>query len=93
MSIGTFFTWVLCGLIVGLIARKLIAGRLNMNMIQTLALGVVGAILGGLLFSMIQGAPSHPFSLYGNAWHGWIMAMLGGIAVLWGYGFLFPDPS
>jgi uncharacterized membrane protein YeaQ/YmgE (transglycosylase-associated protein family) len=93
MSIGTLFSWLLCGLIVGLIARKLIPGRLNMNMIQTLALGVVGAIVGGLFFSMIQGAPTDPFSLSGNAWHGWIVAILGSIAVLWGYGFLFPDPS
>ena len=91
MSIGTLFCWTLCGLIVGLSARKLISARLNMSMIQTLALGVVGAIVGGLLFSMFQGVPAEAFS--GNAWHGWIVAILGGVIVLFGYGFLYPDPS
>jgi uncharacterized membrane protein YeaQ/YmgE (transglycosylase-associated protein family) len=93
MSIGTIVCWMLSGLIVGFLARRLIAKRLNMSLIQTLTLGVVGAVVGGLFFSMIQGTPTSPFSLSGNAWHGWIVAIVGGIVALWGYAFLYPDPS
>jgi len=53
-------------------------------------LGIVGAVVGGFLCSLVQGAPSKPFSLAGNAWHGWIVSVLGAILVLWAYGFLYP---
>jgi uncharacterized membrane protein YeaQ/YmgE (transglycosylase-associated protein family) len=48
-----------------------------------MVLGIIGAVVGGLLYSMVQGTPSEPFSLSGNAWHGWIVAVLGGVAVVW----------
>ena len=45
MSVGTFLSWVLCGLIVGLIARLLVPGRQNMSLSLTMVLGIVGAFL------------------------------------------------
>lgn len=93
MGIGTVVCWMLSGLVVGFLARRLIAKRLNFSLIQTLALGVVGAVLGGLFLAMIQAVPTEPFSLSGNAWQGWIVALVGGIVALWGYAFLYPDPS
>jgi len=90
MSIGTFVSWMLCGLIVGLIARLLVPGRLNMSLLFTMVLGIIGAIVGGFLYSLVQGVPSEPFSLSGNAWHGWIVSILGGVLVLWAYGALYP---
>jgi hypothetical protein len=53
-------------------------------------LGIAGAVVGGFLYSQIQGAPSEPFSLSGNAWHGWIVAILGAMLVLWIYVSLYP---
>jgi len=90
MSAGTFLSWVLCGLIVGLIARLLVPGRQSMSLLLTMVLGIVGAVVGGFLYSVVQGAPSEPFSLSGNAWHGWIVAVLGAMLVLWAYGILHP---
>lgn len=90
MSVGTFLSWVLCGLIVGLIARLLVPGRLSMGLLLTMVLGIVGAVVGGLLYSLIQGAPSEPFSLSGNAWHGWVVAIFGAMLVLWAYGAMYP---
>jgi uncharacterized membrane protein YeaQ/YmgE (transglycosylase-associated protein family) len=90
MTIGTLLSWMLCGLIVGLIARLLVPGRLNMSLLLTMVLGIVGAVVGGLLYSLVQGFPHEPFSLSGNAWHGWIVAILGGVLVLWAYGALYP---
>jgi uncharacterized membrane protein YeaQ/YmgE (transglycosylase-associated protein family) len=90
MSISTLVSWMLCGLMVGLIARLLVPGRLNISLLLTMALGIVGAIVGGLLFSFVRGAPSEPFSLSGNAWHAWIVALLGAVLVLWAYATLYP---
>jgi uncharacterized membrane protein YeaQ/YmgE (transglycosylase-associated protein family) len=90
MSAGTLFSWMLCGLIVGLIARLLVPGRQSMGLLLMMVLGIAGAVLGGLVYSLIQGAPNEPFSLSGNAWHGWIVAVLGAMLVLWGYGALYP---
>jgi uncharacterized membrane protein YeaQ/YmgE (transglycosylase-associated protein family) len=90
MSIGTLLSWMVCGLIVGLIARLLVPGRLNISLLFTMVLGIVGALVGGFLYSLVQGAPSEPFSLAGNAWHGWIVSILGAVLVLWLYGLLYP---
>jgi uncharacterized membrane protein YeaQ/YmgE (transglycosylase-associated protein family) len=81
---------MLCGWIVGLIARFLVPGRLNIGLLLTMVLGIIGAIVGGFLYSLVQGVPSEPFSLSGNAWHGWIVSILGGVLVLWAYGTLYP---
>ena len=90
MSVYTLLSWMLCGLIVGLIARFLIPGRQSMSLLLTMVLGIVGALVGGFLYSLVQGAPSEPYSLSGNAWHGWIVAVIGAVVVLWGYVTLFP---
>jgi uncharacterized membrane protein YeaQ/YmgE (transglycosylase-associated protein family) len=90
MSAGTLLSWMLCGLIVGLIARLLVPGRQNMGLLLTMVLGIVGAVVGGFLYWLVQGAPSEPFSLSGNAWHGWVVAILGAVLVLWAYVSLNP---
>ena len=90
MSVATLLSWMLCGLIVGLIARLFVPGRLNMSLLMTMVLGIVGAVVGGFLYSLVQGQPSEPFSLSGNAWHGWIVSILGAVLVLWVYGALYP---
>jgi uncharacterized membrane protein YeaQ/YmgE (transglycosylase-associated protein family) len=90
MSAGSLLSWMLCGLIVGLLARLLVPGRQDMGLLMTMVLGIVGAVVGGLLYSLIQGAPSEPFSLSGNAWHGWVVAIFGAVLVLWACGALYP---
>lgn len=83
MSVETIVSWMLCGLIVGLIARLLVPGQQEMSLLMTMVLGIVGAIVGGFLYSLVQESPKEPFSLAGNAWHGWVVAILGGVVVLW----------
>jgi uncharacterized membrane protein YeaQ/YmgE (transglycosylase-associated protein family) len=90
MTIGTLLSWMLCGLIVGLIARALLPGRQRLGLLLTMVLGIVGAVVGGFLYSLVKGAPSEPFSLAGNAWHGWIVSILGAVLVLWAYVSLYP---
>jgi uncharacterized membrane protein YeaQ/YmgE (transglycosylase-associated protein family) len=42
---------MVCGLIVGLIARLLLPGRQSMSLLMTMVLGIVGAVVGGFLYS------------------------------------------
>jgi uncharacterized membrane protein YeaQ/YmgE (transglycosylase-associated protein family) len=81
---------MLCGLIVGLIARFLVPGRQSMGPLLTMVLGIVGAVVGGFLYAKVQGEPAEPFSLSGNAWHGWVVSVLGAVLVLWAYVALRP---
>ena len=90
MSVGTVLSWMLCGLVVGLIARLLVPGRQHMGLLLTMVLGIVGAVVGGFLYSLVRPVPGEPFSLSGNAWHGWVVAILGAVLVLWAYGRLYP---
>jgi uncharacterized membrane protein YeaQ/YmgE (transglycosylase-associated protein family) len=90
MTIATFLSWMICGLIVGLLARLLLPGRQSVGFFMTMVLGIVGAVVGGFLFWFVQGAPAEPFSLSGNAWQGWIMAIIGAVFVLLAYGTLYP---
>jgi uncharacterized membrane protein YeaQ/YmgE (transglycosylase-associated protein family) len=91
MTIATALSWMLCGLIVGLMARLLLPGRQSMSLLMTMVLGIVGAVVGGFLFSLVQAGPSpEPFSLSGNAWHGWVVAIIGAMLVILAYGALYP---
>jgi uncharacterized membrane protein YeaQ/YmgE (transglycosylase-associated protein family) len=90
MSVGSLLSWMVCGLIVGLIARLLLPGRQSMGLLLTMVLGIVGAVVGGFLFALLQGGPAEPISLSGNAWHGWVVAVLGAVLVLWAYGTFYP---
>ncbi len=90
MSIGSLFSWILCGLIVGLIARLLVPRRQHMGLVLTMVLGIVGAVVGGVLVSLVQGSLSEPVSFADNAWPGWIVAILGAVLAVWAYGRLYP---
>lgn len=90
MTIGAIVSWMLCGLLVGMIARLLVPGRQDIGLMLTMVLGIVGALVGGVLYALVQGAPSEPFSISGNAWHGWIVSILGAVFVLVLYGWAYP---
>ena len=38
---------------------------------------VVNGLEMGFLYALVHGAPGESFSLPGNAWHGWVVAILG----------------
>ncbi len=54
MSIGSILSWIVCGLVVGLCARLLVPGRQVMSLSMTMLLGIVGALAGGFLYSLIR---------------------------------------
>lgn len=90
MSIGSVVSWLVCGVLVGAIARFLVPGRQSMTLGMTALLGVAGALLGGFVYSLLQGASAEPFSLARHNWYGWIVAMLGAMVLVWLYPVFFP---
>jgi uncharacterized membrane protein YeaQ/YmgE (transglycosylase-associated protein family) len=67
--------WIVFGLIVGAIAKLLMPGRDPGGIIVTMLLGVVGALLGGLL--------GRALGFYGpEQGAGWLMSIVGAIVVL-----------
>jgi len=46
-------TWLIIGLIAGYIANLLVRGR-RMNPIITIAIGIIGAVVGSFLFTVLQ---------------------------------------
>ncbi len=90
MSIGSIVSWIVCGLVVGALARMLVPGRQTMSLPMTALLGIVGALLGGFLYSVIRGPSVEPFSLATHNWYGWIVATLGAMLVVWVYPQVYP---
>ena len=70
--------WIVFGLIVGAVAKLVMPGRDPGGIIVTMALGIVGALLGGFI-----GRALH---LYGpNDGAGFFMSLLGSVLLLWLY--------
>lgn len=55
MTIGLVVTWLVFGLIVGLIARALYPGTQSMGLFSTALLGIVGSFAGGALGNLLAG--------------------------------------
>jgi uncharacterized membrane protein YeaQ/YmgE (transglycosylase-associated protein family) len=61
-----------------------------MSLTMTVVLGIAGALLGGFLYSLVRGASVAPFSFSEHNWYGWIVAILGGVLVVWFYPIVYP---
>ncbi len=79
-----FFAFLILGLIAGAIAKAILPGKQGGGWFATLLLGVVGAMLGGWLGSLLFGADMAEFwSL-----ESWLLAIGGSILVLLVYGLI-----
>ena len=86
----SLISWIVTGLIVGLIARALVPGRQSMGLLMTIVLGVVGAFVGGLISSAIWPTWTNDPDV-SRMWPGWLMSIVGGVIVLFGYVSLTGD--
>jgi len=77
--------WIILGLIAGAIAKLILPGRQGGGLIVTLLLGVVGALLGGWLGSVLFNVPLEDFWSLQT----WLLAIAGAIVVLLIWGLLF----
>jgi len=80
----SLLSWIITGLVVGLIARALIPGRQSLGLIMTIVLGVVGAFVGGLVSSLIWPTWANDPDV-SRMWPGWLMSIAGAVIVLGGY--------
>jgi uncharacterized membrane protein YeaQ/YmgE (transglycosylase-associated protein family) len=68
-------SWIVFGLVVGIIAKLLMPGRDPGGFIITMLLGIAGALVGGFIGRAI--------GFYGtNQGAGWLMSILGAIILL-----------
>jgi uncharacterized membrane protein YeaQ/YmgE (transglycosylase-associated protein family) len=79
-----FFGWLLLGLIAGALAKALLPGRQGGGWFATLILGVIGALVGGWLGSVLFDAPLEEFFSLQT----WLLAIGGSLLVLLVYGAL-----
>lgn len=75
-------TWVIIGLIAGYLANLIVRGR-RMNPIVTVVIGILGAFVGGFLFSLLNIQVSSALTQGINIrWIDLITASVGAIIVL-----------
>jgi uncharacterized membrane protein YeaQ/YmgE (transglycosylase-associated protein family) len=79
-----FLGFLLLGLIAGAIAKLILPGKQGGGWFITLLLGVVGALLGGWLGSVLFNAPLEEFFSLQT----WLLAIGGSLIVLLIYGFI-----
>jgi uncharacterized membrane protein YeaQ/YmgE (transglycosylase-associated protein family) len=60
---GSFLSWILFGLIVGVVANMIEPGRARGGALGAIVLGIVGAIVGGYLGSLLFGVPVSGWNL------------------------------
>jgi uncharacterized membrane protein YeaQ/YmgE (transglycosylase-associated protein family) len=68
--------WLILGLISGFIASKIV-NKSGEGVILDIVLGIVGAMVGGFLFSLVGATPVTGFNLYSM-----FVAVIGAIVVL-----------
>lgn len=76
--------WIILGLAAGAIAKAVLPGRQGGGWLITLILGVVGALLGGFLGTVLFNAPLQDFFSIQT----WLLAIGGAILVLLIYGLV-----
>jgi uncharacterized membrane protein YeaQ/YmgE (transglycosylase-associated protein family) len=77
----SLLSWLVTGLIVGLIARALVPGKQDIGTMPTIVLGVIGAVIGGLISSFIWPTWTNDPDV-NQMWPGWLMSIAGGVLVL-----------
>ena len=76
MDIGGIILMIVIGFVAGLLARAVVPGRQDLGIVLTLVLGLIGSVVGNLLFSLIKGDGAQ-FDV-----GGWWASIIGAIIVL-----------
>jgi uncharacterized membrane protein YeaQ/YmgE (transglycosylase-associated protein family) len=58
MTLTIIVAWLLTGLVIGGLAHLLVPGRNRIGIIRTLAVGIAGAVVGGVVTAALLG-PGH----------------------------------
>ena len=79
--------WVVLGLLAGAIAKAIVPGTQGGGWLSTLVLGVVGAFIGGSLFTFFQ-TGTLALTAPGLSIPGVFVAVLGAIVAIYLYGLI-----
>ena len=74
--------WIVLGLIAGFIASKIV-NHTGSGILMDMVLGIIGALVGGFLFSLFGAIGVTGFNIYST-----LVAIVGAVAVLWLYHLL-----
>jgi uncharacterized membrane protein YeaQ/YmgE (transglycosylase-associated protein family) len=80
MGILSIIGTIIVGFIVGLLARFFYPGAVPLGFWLTVALGVGGSIVGGVISSLLFKTPDGRFHPAG-----WFMSIIGALLLLWAY--------
>lgn len=72
-------SWIILGVIAGFIGSKVV-NKSGQGFLMDIVLGIVGAIVGGVIFSAFGATGITGLNIYSL-----IVAVIGSIVVLWGY--------
>jgi uncharacterized membrane protein YeaQ/YmgE (transglycosylase-associated protein family) len=76
----SIIAWIVLGLLAGMVAKAIMPGGERVGLILTTVLGIVGALLGGLLAKALGfGDPIDEFFDLST----WIAAVVGALIILW----------
>lgn len=73
-------SWIIFGLIAGIIAKSIMPGKENVGIIVTIILGIVGAVVGGYISTFFGFGKVDGFN-FGS----FVVAVIGAIVVLYIY--------
>ena len=80
MGIVGIIGTIIVGFVVGVLARFFYPGAVQLGFWMTVALGIGGSLVGGVISSLIWKTPDGKFHPAG-----WFMSLLGAILLLWVY--------
>jgi len=75
---GTILFWIVFGIIVGAVARWIVPRTGPGGILGDMVIGIVGAVLGGWIFSLF----GHPIAM-GWSLGSFVCALIGAIVLLW----------
>jgi len=75
----SIISWIILGLIAGFIGSKIV-NKQGQGMLLDIALGIVGAIVGGVIFSFFGSTGITGLNIWSM-----IVAIVGSVVVLWAY--------
>jgi uncharacterized membrane protein YeaQ/YmgE (transglycosylase-associated protein family) len=80
MGIMHIIGMIIVGFIVGLLARFFYPGAVPMGFWMTVALGIGGSLVGGIISNLFWKSPDGTFHPAG-----WVLSLIGALILLWAY--------
>ena len=88
MEFWEVISWIALGLVAGGIAKWIRPGKQGGGWLTTLLLGIVGAVVGGWIFSLFGGSSATGFNF-----RSLIVAVVGALVVPWIWGLVTKKKS